>query len=339
MGFKKRPTIARRRKTTGTTLPANTVEAAPQPLDADNQEAKAADDEVDSSSEAPSEQVADGEPVEELTASGEPAADAPESDAGDEDEQESVSENESEGGEASAEPESAEVAQAGESKGGEPESDGTPVEAASATSQSEPAETPSGADAKTDANESSVDDLVDNEYYKEALSEDIDFRRGTVDWRSAGYAVMVGSDAAYRDDEDEDEESDAGDSIGLAEHGPTSLDDYVEGLDESLGAIVRRLGELIRDVVDHVSEGIRWGMPHYSLGGHLVYIDAKQDHVNLGFFRGDELAEHVDARSLFLGAGGKLRHIKLYSVHTIPERAVRALVEAAVALNRGSTRL
>lgn len=129
------------------------------------------------------------------------------------------------------------------------------------------------------------------------------------------------------EDEEEEEEE-------VIEPGPGSIDEYVAGIDEAMGAIVVGLCEIIREAAPNAEESIKWGMPHYAQSGHLAYIDAKQDHVNLGFFRGDELADHEDARSLFQGAGGKLRHIRLYSVHSIPNDAIRSLMLAAVALNR-----
>ena len=118
------------------------------------------------------------------------------------------------------------------------------------------------------------------------------------------------------------------------EIGPSSIDEYVDGMDEAIGAIVLRIAEIIRDVAPNAQERIKWGMPHYAESGHLAYIDAKLDHVNLGFFRGDELADNENARNLLQGAGGKLRHIRLYSVHSVPESAIRSLIAAAVELNR-----
>jgi hypothetical protein len=75
-------------------------------------------------------------------------------------------------------------------------------------------------------------------------------------------------------------------------------------------------------------------MPHYASNGHLLYLDAKRDHVNLGFFRGDELADRKAARGLFEGAGGKLRHIKIFSAGHIPRAALAELIPAAERLNQ-----
>lgn len=115
-----------------------------------------------------------------------------------------------------------------------------------------------------------------------------------------------------------------------------SVEAYINGLEEPFDDIVRHVSGLIRGIAPGVREQIKWGMPHYSQNGHLVYVDAKRDHVNLGFYRGDELADVVSAKTLFLGAGGKLRHIQLFSVHSIPEDEVSALIRAAVELNQAA---
>lgn len=156
---------------------------------------------------------------------------------------------------------------------------------------------------------------------------------------SSPYDRVRESRLRYRDDRPSPSVQPVEVGSAPVETGPASVDLYIAELDEHIGAIVKRLRTLIREAAPGVQEGIRWGMPHYADSGHLVYIDAKPDHVNLGFFRGDELARLEPAKALFQGAGGKLRHIKLYSAMGIPETGLRTLMTAAVELNRDVARL
>lgn len=89
-------------------------------------------------------------------------------------------------------------------------------------------------------------------------------------------------------------------------------------------------------LVDQAAPGavssIKWSQPVFELEGPFCYVRAFPKHVNFGFWRGAELP---DPKRRLIGTGGKMRHIRLTSLDDIDERAFRALVKAAAALNQG----
>jgi hypothetical protein len=58
------------------------------------------------------------------------------------------------------------------------------------------------------------------------------------------------------------------------------------------------------------------------------YVNAFKAHVNVGFFRGAELA---DPEGLLEGTGRFMRHVKLSPAEEIDERALRGLIRTAYA--------
>ena len=86
-----------------------------------------------------------------------------------------------------------------------------------------------------------------------------------------------------------------------------------------LGAIARRWFEVMRGCGDDVRELMHDGHPTACVGdAAFAYVDVFTAHVNVGFFRGAEIA---DPDELLQGAGKFMRHVKLG-----PERAVEAPV-------------
>ncbi len=60
----------------------------------------------------------------------------------------------------------------------------------------------------------------------------------------------------------------------------------------------------------------------------FAYVNAFKEHVNVGFFRGAELA---DPEGLLEGTGRFMRHVKLSPTEGIDERALRGLIRTAYA--------
>jgi len=84
-----------------------------------------------------------------------------------------------------------------------------------------------------------------------------------------------------------------------------------------LGAIAQRWFEVMRDCGDDVRELLHDGHPTACVGdAAFAYVNAFKAHVNVGFFRGAELA---DPERLLEGTGKFMRHVKLR-----PELAVNA---------------
>ncbi len=96
-----------------------------------------------------------------------------------------------------------------------------------------------------------------------------------------------------------------------------------------LGAIARRWFEVMRDCGDDVRELLHDGHPTACIGdAAFAYVNAFKAHVNLGFFRGAEIA---DRESLLEGTGKFMRHVKLRPEHRIEAMALRRLIETAYA--------
>jgi hypothetical protein len=98
---------------------------------------------------------------------------------------------------------------------------------------------------------------------------------------------------------------------------------------DALGAIARRWFGVIRACGEDVRELLHDGCPTACVSdAGFAYVDAFRDHVNVGFFRGAELA---DPSGLLEGGGKYMRHVKLRPDADVDARALARLVETAYA--------
>jgi len=94
-----------------------------------------------------------------------------------------------------------------------------------------------------------------------------------------------------------------------------------------LGAIARRWFEVMRKCGDDVRELLHDGHPTAGIGDAAFgYVNAFTAHVNVGFFRGAEIA---DPEGLLEGTGKFMRHVKLRPGHDFNATALTKLIEAA----------
>jgi len=94
-----------------------------------------------------------------------------------------------------------------------------------------------------------------------------------------------------------------------------------------LGAIARRWFEVMRDCGDDVRELLHDGHPTVCVGDvAFAYVNAFTAHVNVGFFRGAEIA---DPTQLLEGTGKFMRHVKLSPGHSVDIKALMRLIETA----------
>jgi len=94
-----------------------------------------------------------------------------------------------------------------------------------------------------------------------------------------------------------------------------------------LGAIAQRWFEVMRACGDDVRELLHDGHPTACTGdAAFAYVNAFAAHVNVGFFRGAELA---DPTGLLEGTGKFMRHVKLAPERSVDARALTNLIEAA----------
>lgn len=95
----------------------------------------------------------------------------------------------------------------------------------------------------------------------------------------------------------------------------------------ALGAIARRWFEVMRDCGDDVRELLHDGHPTACVGeAAFAYVNAFKAHVNVGFFRGAEIA---DAKGLLEGTGKLMRHAKLRPEQDVDATALTELIETA----------
>lgn len=96
-----------------------------------------------------------------------------------------------------------------------------------------------------------------------------------------------------------------------------------------LGAIARHWFDVIRACGADVSELMHDGCPTACItDAAFAYVNAFKTHVNVGFFRGAELA---DPAGLLEGTGKYMRHVKLLPDRDIDAAALVELVESAYA--------
>ena len=96
-----------------------------------------------------------------------------------------------------------------------------------------------------------------------------------------------------------------------------------------LGTIARHWFDLIRTCGDDVRELLHDGCPTACVAdAAFAYVNAFTAHVNVGFFRGAELA---DPAGLLEGTGKYMRHVKLRPDGDIDSTALIKLIESAYA--------
>ena len=94
-----------------------------------------------------------------------------------------------------------------------------------------------------------------------------------------------------------------------------------------LGAIARRWFEVMRGCGNDVREVLHDGHPTACVrDAAFGYVNAFRDHVNVGFFRGAEIA---DPAGLLEGTGRFMRHVKLRPERDVDATALTKLIETA----------
>ena len=96
---------------------------------------------------------------------------------------------------------------------------------------------------------------------------------------------------------------------------------------DELGVIAKYWFDVMRDCGDDVRELLHDGHPTACVGdAAFAYVDAFKAHVNVGFFRGAEIA---DPDGLLEGTGKLMRHVKLGPERDVDASALAKLVETA----------
>lgn len=94
-----------------------------------------------------------------------------------------------------------------------------------------------------------------------------------------------------------------------------------------LGSIARHWFEVMRNCGNDVRELIHDGHPTACVeDAAFAYVDAFRAHVNIGFYRGAEIA---DPDGLLQGKGMYMRHVKLRPDGGVDSTALEVLIETA----------
>ncbi len=105
------------------------------------------------------------------------------------------------------------------------------------------------------------------------------------------------------------------------------VDAWMKDHSGELGAIARHWFDVMRECGDDVRELLHDGHPTACIADAAFgYVDAFTAHVNVGFYRGAELA---DPAQLLAGTGKYMRHVKITPDSDIDASALTQIVESA----------
>ncbi len=94
--------------------------------------------------------------------------------------------------------------------------------------------------------------------------------------------------------------------------------------------LVAALRDLVRECAPGADETALYGSPAWKGEKGLAIISVSKTHLTFAFDRG---AEFTDSHGLLAGAGKKTRHVKLKSLDTLNEEALRDYIAQAAALD------
>jgi hypothetical protein len=112
------------------------------------------------------------------------------------------------------------------------------------------------------------------------------------------------------------------------------IDERIVELGDWRGKMLARIRKLIKEVDLEVSEEWKWrGTPVWSHNGMICTGETYKDHVKITFAKGASLN---DPEGLFTQDGTVRRAIDFYEGDKLNEKSLKALIQAAVALNMAS---
>lgn len=106
---------------------------------------------------------------------------------------------------------------------------------------------------------------------------------------------------------------------------------YIGTLEDWQQVVVREIDKIILSAAPKSTSSIKWAQPVYESNGPFAFMKAAKKHVTFGFWRGTDLD---DEKSLFEGAGKKMRHIKVRSLDDVHKTVFKKMVKQAVKLNK-----
>ena len=111
------------------------------------------------------------------------------------------------------------------------------------------------------------------------------------------------------------------------------IDARIEGLGDWRGAMLSRIRTLIKQADPEVTEEWKWSNPVWSRSGIICTGETYKDKVKMTFAKGASLK---DTAGLFNSSldGNARRAIDFHEGDPLDEKALKALIRAAVALNK-----
>ena len=113
------------------------------------------------------------------------------------------------------------------------------------------------------------------------------------------------------------------------------IDAKIEALGDWRGEVLSRLRALVKEAVPDVVEEWKWGIPVWSHNGLICTGETYKKAVKTTFAKGASLA---DPSGLFNSSleGNTRRAIDFHEGDKLDKKALKALIQAAVALNKSS---
>ncbi len=116
----------------------------------------------------------------------------------------------------------------------------------------------------------------------------------------------------------------------------TAIDGWMEAQSSALREIAQQWFQVMHDCGDDVRELLHDGHPTVCVDeAAFAYVNAFKAHVNVGFFRGAEIA---DPDGLLKGTGRFMRHVKLRPEGNVDANALTKLIETAYTDMKGRLR-
>lgn len=110
-----------------------------------------------------------------------------------------------------------------------------------------------------------------------------------------------------------------------------TVDAYIARLKGWQRELVTKLRTLIKQQASDASETILWSQPVFTLNGPVLYIKAFTDHVNLGFWRGNELD---DSGNRLVGDLPTMRHVIIRNLNEFDKDLFEHYIRQAFKLSR-----
>ena len=110
------------------------------------------------------------------------------------------------------------------------------------------------------------------------------------------------------------------------------IDERIAELGDWRGEMLSRIRALIKEADPEITEEWKWrGTPVWSHNGMICTGETYKDHVKMTFAKGASLK---DPDGLFNQDGTVRRAIDFYEGNNLNEKALKALIRAAVSLNK-----